>query len=284
MAKFTTQYAALIAVTTGVFLTFVACGSQFYKVTLDGDSGPRTTSSRTNTQNPQSKGAESRMDSDPKSNWYAIHAPGGWVEKPVHYRLDPRMAKAQMEGIQKAMRTWELAVGKNIFAYDGVQASVNGDSFKDLYSSLDDHVNGLYLDNDWAKTGKDHIVLATTIWDNDPSDLEKIMTADMRYNNNDYVFGDSLVIWPEEGREVVDLQTVATHELGHFLGLNHVDAKVDPDSIMVAALYIGQGVTQRTISRDDIRRMHKIYGCSASACDVEATLLKIDEFVKPSDE
>lgn len=283
MAKDTAQYSALIAVTTGVFLTFVACGSQFYKVRLDGDSGPRPTS-RSTVQNTEQQGADGRVDKDPNAKWYAIHAPGGWVEKPVHYRLDPRMAKSQVEMIQKAMQTWEMTVGKKIFSFDGVQESVTGDSFKDLYSSLDDHVNGLYLDNDWTKTGKDPIVLATTIWDNDPNDLDKIMTADMRYNNNDYLFGDSMVLWPEDGREVVDLQTVTTHELGHFLGLNHVDSKVDPESIMVASLYIGQGITQRMISHDDIRRMHKIYGCSGSACDVEATYSKIEAFVKISDE
>ena len=51
-----------------------------------------------------------------------------------------------------------------MFAYLGTHSDTNGDSFDDLFSSLNDNVNGNYMDDDWAKTEKPDYVLATTIW------------------------------------------------------------------------------------------------------------------------
>ncbi|MCX6108627.1 MAG: matrixin family metalloprotease [Proteobacteria bacterium] len=275
------RYTSLLAVVMTLFVTFVACGSQLYQVSLHGDSGPRP--SATQSTAPAAGGALMASgpdgNADPKSPNFGLHAPGGWDSLPIHYRVDSTMPAAQVTQIQAAMHTWEVATGKVLFAYDGVHQGITGDSFKDLYSSLDDSKNGLYIDNDWLKTGKPTVVLATTIWDNDPSDVSKILTADIRYNDQYYIFGDALVIKPQGTREVVDLQTVATHELGHFLGLIHVDPSIDAHSIMVASLYIGQGLTTRALSSGDIKRIQRIYGCGGSACNVVATQALIEKMV-----
>jgi hypothetical protein len=276
MRNFGVRYGGLLGIVMTLFATFVACGSQLYRVTLTGDGGSR----------PAAIGMASNADSnqDPSSPSFGLHAPGGWNALPVHFRTDYRMTAAQIQGLMKAMTTWELAAGRKLFAYDGPHDGITGDSFRDLYSSLDDGINGHYLDDHWGKTGKPDVVLATTIWDNDPADASKIVTADIRYNGEHYVFGDSLVLHSPDQREVVDIQTLATHELGHLLGLAHIRPEIDPDSIMVPALYIGEGMANRRLSAGDIDRIHKIYGCQGDACDVEKTLAAVENWVRePTD-
>lgn len=267
------RYAGLLGAVMTLFITFVACGSQLYKVSLHGD---------TDTSASHVSGMTSSADNaqDPSSPTYGLHAPSGWSKVPMHYRVDSRMSLDQVRGLQAAMKTWELATGRSLFIYDGTSGTTTGDSFKDLYSSLNDIVNGQYLDDHWGKTGKPEQVLATTIWNNDPGDTSVIITADIRFNNQFYVFGDSLTIKAIKGREVVDIQTLATHELGHWLGLAHMSATVDPDSIMVPSLYIGEGLSNRHVSRGDLARIQKIYGCQGTACDLDETLAKIDQLAQ----
>ena len=266
------RYGLAVAGLGGLFSGFVACGSQLYKVSLHEDTD--TPSSATAGMASGAEGA-----ADPQSNMFGLHAPGGWDRIPMHFSVDPGISTAQLRQLLAAMKTWEMAVGRSLFAYDGTTGNATGDSFKDLYSSLADSVNGHYLDANWAKTGKPVQVLATTIWNNDPADATKIITADIRYNNNYYVFGDSLVIKGVGSREVVDLQTLATHELGHWLGLAHISPSVDSQSIMVPSLYIGEGLSNRHVSRGDLQRIQKIYSCTGSSCDLDKTLAAIDKFV-----
>lgn len=268
------RYTGLLGVVTGMFVTFVACGSQMYKASLQGD-----TPALTMATNADEAG-------NPSSPTYGIHATEGWTATlPLHYKTDYTMSADQIKGIKKAISTWETAVGRPLFAYDGVHQSTSGDTFPDLYSSLGDMINGLYLDGNWGKTGKAADVLATTIWDNNSNDINQIVTGDLRFDNQNYVFGDALVIKGTDSREVVDIQTLATHELGHLLGLAHISPTVDAGSIMVPSLYIGEGLSDRRVSRGDIERIQKIYGCQGSSCDIDATLAKINVDVsEPSGE
>jgi len=82
--------------------------------------------------------------------------------------------------------------------------------------------------------------------------------------------GDSLTARATKDREVVDMESVSLHELGHLLGLSHVEPDHDSDSIMNPSLFIGEGLTSRRLSKQDIMRIQQIYGCEGKACDVEA--------------
>lgn len=196
------------------------------------------------------------------------------------------MDAQQKAGLEAAMKTWEIAVGKQLFQFSGVHENVDGDSFPNLYSSLGDAINGNYLDKDWRKTGKPDVVLATTIWNNSPGDAAAIDTADIRFNVQDYVLGDSLRIKGQyvestgQYMDPVDMQTLALHELGHLLGLTHVSSDNDPVSIMNPYVYIGDGLTNRHLSEGDIERIQKIYGCLGAACDVRRAIELVMEFTK----
>ena len=140
-------------------------------------------------------------------------------------------------------------------------------------------MNGHYLDEDWGKTGKPEVVLATTIWENEGGGLAAIRTADIRFNSAFYVFGDSLTLQYDDavGKEVVDMESLALHELGHLLGLSHIDEDVDMYSTMNPSLLIGTGLVSRGVSKGDIQRLQKIYGCQGDACDLSKVIAQLQD-------
>jgi hypothetical protein len=247
------RYAILVTFVTGIFTQFVACGSKFYQVSVEDDI---------------EKNDAVAAASDPTSSNYGIHSPAGWTTVPIDIRFDSTLSETQTVALTQAMMTWETLTGKRLFDIKGVQEGVTGDSFIDLYSSLNDFINGHYLDQDWDKTAKSSLVLATTVWNNSGNG-DKISTADIRYNIQQYLIDDSLMAKQIDERDVVDAQSLALHELGHFLGLAHVDSTVDTYSIMNPYLYIGEMLTARRPSKGDIQRIQKIYGCTGESCDVD---------------
>jgi Matrixin len=252
------KYLLIGFVLIGAFTNLIACGSQLYKASLKGDDTHPTTSGESNSE-------------DPSSTEFGLHAPSGWVSLPVVYKSDRKLTALQLAALQAAMHTWEQAVGKTLFEYKGVHANVTGDSFPDLFTSLSDQVNGQYFDNKWAKTGKSNQVLATTIWTNPNNAYQLIDNADIHYNSDVYLITDALHNAPIDSREVVDMQSLATHELGHLIGLSHISESYDSSSIMNPSLIIGEGLATRSISVGDIKRVQKIYGCYGTACDAELT-------------
>jgi hypothetical protein len=256
--KLITRYLLVAGAITGAFTNFIACGAQMYKASLSGDHEELTE-------------VQAANSADPSSPEFGLHAPAGWTSLPIVYKSDPGMTKVQLTALQAAMRTWEIATGKTLFKYGGVHTNITGDSFPDLFSSLRDQVNGEYLDNNWKKTGKKSEVLATTIWNNPNNGYQAIDAADIRYNTENYYIANALKESPIDKREIVDMQSLATHELGHFLGLAHISESYDSTSIMNPSILIGTGLATRSLSVGDIERIQKIYGCLGSACNAEAT-------------
>lgn len=260
--KHSCYYMGIIVTLIFIFFNFVACGAQFYKLSLEEDISH-----------------ELKGSTDPNSEYYGIHTMYGWGKNiPIHYKSDPSLTASQLRQIQAAMKTWEFVTGKKLFKYEGVHTNTTGDSFPDLYSSLKDQINGHYLDENWAKTGKSNQVLATTIWTNS-RDQSLITDCDIRYNVSDYILDDSQdydVANSDPTKEIVDLQSLATHELGHLLGLSHIDESYDNQSIMKATVFIGAGLISRQLSALDIARIQKLYGCSGDACDIDYLMDKIE--------
>lgn len=243
---------------TILFGNFVACGSQLYQVSVEEDFSPTQAVTESNPSM-----------TDPDSSLYGIHAPSGWKQLPIGFVFGSDMTYEQKLHFLAAIKTWEWALGKTIFEYQGTDSGVSGDSFGDLYSSLSDNKNGQYLDTNWEKTAKPDYVLATTIWNN-TSDYQTIAKADIRFNNEHYIIGNSLTSIATETKEVVDMQSLALHELGHLLGLAHTSEEVDDLSIMNPSLFIGEGLTSRHLSKGDIQRIQTIYGCEGSSCDIDS--------------
>lgn len=254
------RYGLVGVVISTAFVNFISCGSQMYQASLQDDH-----------QQPQEGSANS---SDPSSPEFGLHAPNGWTQIPIVYSVEPGFSDAQLKGLQAAMKTWETAVGKTLFTLKTSQNPA-GSTFPDLFTSLRDGFDGHYVDTNWKKNNKSNLVLATTIWDNRDGDYRYISASDIHYNSEIYFIADALTMKPEDDREIVDMQSLALHELGHLLGLAHVDADIDSSSIMNPSLYIGVGLATRSLSVDDVKRIQKIYGCEGSACDADATAQQI---------
>ncbi len=242
-----------------LFSGFIACGADNYQADLKEDIVLT---------------AQAGSDSN---DYYGIHAREGWINLPIPMNFGENIPEKNREQLKKAIQTWELSVGRSLFSFEGTHAGVTGDSFPDLYSSLSDDFNSQYFDFNWDKTGKNKAVLGTTIWSTPFNTTNKIVTADIRYNLQEYLMGDALVDYSSESKIIVDLQSLATHEFGHLLGLAHVTEDVDEYSLMNPSLFIGEGLTTRIPSEGDVRRIQQIYGCIGDSCDIEATIEKIKE-------
>lgn len=230
---------------------FVACGAQSYRISVHGE-----TQDKIDRPNTQSSG--SNLNS---GGLVGVHSAAGWKRNlPIRFVTSDEINPAVVKQLQGAMKTWEMAVGKPLFTYDGVE-SKKGADFRQLYEPLNDGKNGNYFDNSWFKaTGKPNSVLATTIWENSPQDTAAIVKADIRYNAEFYVFGNSLDEFSEGKRTIVDMESLAIHELGHLLGLTHVKETEDRFSVMNPSLFIGEGMITRKLSKGDIVRIRSIYG------------------------
>ena len=256
------RYTSVVIALALAFINFVACGAKMYQISLDHDH------------------SSSSDVYEHSSNIEGIYMPDGWGNQiPIPFSLSVEMQGQMRQSILSAMRTWEYAVGKRLFLEKGVDQRT-GDDFVGMYSSLIDQINGQYLDDDWQKTQVKSQILAITLhsaeFTNTIPKKMVISTADIRYNFQYYNLGDSYKILASNDREVVDLESLALHELGHLLGLGHIDQSVDPYSVMKSKLLIGQNLSKRKLSKGDIKRIQMIYGCASFACDIDSTYLAME--------
>ncbi len=88
-----------------------------------------------------------------------------------------------------------------------------------------------------------------------------ITDADIYFNDEDF---DWAVIESEEDERFVDVQNIATHEIGHMIGLDHSTVnffETDPELAEATMFYAsGSGETSRRVPKtDDIRGVTALY-------------------------
>lgn len=114
----------------------------------------------------------------------------------------------------------------------------------------------IFQDTKWKYTSVDNTLAKTTVTFD--SDTGEILDADIEVNhaNNNFTINDDVVEY--------DLQSVLTHEIGHFIGLDH-----SPD--FTATMYAGYEpgtIDQRTLEPDDVDAACAVYPPSRNvSCD-----------------
>ena len=109
--------------------------------------------------------------------------------------------------------------------------------------------------NDFG-SGGDTLAITYTSYN---SSTGQIMDADLLFNPAD-TFTDSGSSCPS-GATCGDLQTIATHEIGHFLGLDH-------SAVTSAAMYPFAPDLEHNLSSDDVAGISKSYPSSAPTVQI----------------
>jgi hypothetical protein len=105
----------------------------------------------------------------------------------------------------------------------------------------------LFQDAKWDFKGVDDTLAKTTV--SFDADTGEILDADIEINTayNHFTVGDGTIVY--------DLQSILTHEIGHFVGLDH---SLVPDATMNAAYDPGD-TSLRTLAPDDVAALCAAY-------------------------
>lgn len=186
-----------------------------------------------------------------------FHSLTGWHET-IKFYLASDVPDQVIISAQNAANSWNDAIGHVILSFGGITDSKRGES---LYDSLNDASTVIYYEGRWKlTTGKSQLTLATTIWENDGSS-DQIIKGDIILNAENYKFVDANApeLSTSSDDAIVDAESVLLHEMGHLLGLDHVEDENDPHSVMHAKTFIGPSFTFRVLSEGDKTNIRTIY-------------------------
>lgn len=178
-----------------------------------------------------------------------------WNENqlPLTIHVPDELSSGYRTAIENAVNTWNNALHRQVFnmVYDGIPNT----QFTAKYQSLDDSIMGLYKENNWISDGNENVTLASTVYKARGSNFTQ---ADVLFNFQHFNFYD----YDDRknspyGTNYADLESVLTHELGHFLGLVHVSTNDDPDSVMNPSLSLNY--KKRILSTKDLAKIQSMY-------------------------
>lgn len=111
----------------------------------------------------------------------------------------------------------------------------------------------LFQDTKWSYSGDGNTLAKTTV--SFDTETGAILDADIEINHayNEFTVGDANVVY--------DLQAILTHEIGHFIGMDH---SPDPFATMFLAYEPGD-TFQRDLSDDDVAALCSVYPTTRDA-------------------
>jgi hypothetical protein len=189
-----------------------------------------------------------RDDDECKTSGEELYWPGLCVGFSMDRRASDHIPLATArEVVQKGFAAWS-----DIECEGGGYATIAFSELDDVDCQLAEYVEGgpnanviIFQDYRWGYTGTANTLAKTTVTYD--TDTGEIFDADIELNHayNEFTIGDDDVVY--------DLQSIVTHEVGHFIGLDHTQNSL----ATMNAGYAPGSTDLRTIESDD----------AAAACD-----------------
>lgn len=168
-----------------------------------------------------------------------------WKTLPAVYAINPTNPQGLTEGfvtsaIAASAETWDSATAAELFS----------DAYTVDYTAqygIYDHQNSIAFGT-YPQSG---VIAVTSVWYTRVG--KQIVEFDMLFNT-DFAWGDATV-----DPAVMDLANIATHELGHGVGLNDIYTSACSGVTMYGYSDYGE-TSKRTLEQPDITGLQAMYG------------------------
>lgn len=156
----------------------------------------------------------------------------------MDYFINPPSIAGAVEAISASVDAWEDAAGQNLFNY--VDTTLASGAVLDYQNTVS-----------WAPITDPNVIAHAVMWYTPGKPPRAIREFDIVFN--------SQLPWAVGSDNAYDIQNIATHEVGHPVGLADI---YEPDCNMLTMYgYSGIGETQkRTLESGDILGAQALYG------------------------
>ncbi|MCB0391615.1 MAG: matrixin family metalloprotease [Bdellovibrionales bacterium] len=160
---------------------------------------------------------------------------GGSVKMYIHSSVPTKYHTA----IKDAAEVWNHQLGYKIIS---IEATVGGEN-----RPKQDNYNIIYWLSDWEENKKSEQARTTIYWTG-----SRIYEADIRINGSNHRFSAT----EDAINGHIDFKSLLIHELGHVIGLAHVE----PTNKSVMHAYLANGVERRKLTEVDESSLKCEYG------------------------
>lgn len=185
-----------------------------------------------------------RPAQSPKDRCYRL-VDKRWFSLPIQFTLDfSSINKTDLslieKSVSKAAEIWNSASSRKLF--NDVLIIGNNLSY-----GKNDGINSI----SFGKLKNKKEIAKTTFWYSRKT--KEIIDADIKFNAY-YFWGDA-----KNNSQVMDVQDIAAHELGHVLGLKDIYLRYCQDVTMFGYSNIGE-IKKQTLESSDITAIKRLYG------------------------